>query len=136
MDAGADSLILLALRARITPGDVVVTSAGTYPTFLYFAEGVGARIIQVPYHDDSGHLSVDLDALAAAARANDASLLYIANPDNPTGQVHGRGEMARLRSSLPETTMLIIDEAVRLATRLTTHSTTPCVCPASWMTTA
>lgn len=43
IDAGADSLILLALRLCVNPGDPVVTTAGSYPTFRYFAEGVGAR---------------------------------------------------------------------------------------------
>jgi histidinol-phosphate aminotransferase len=38
-DTGADSLILLALRLTCNPGDAVVTTAGTYPSFRYFAEG-------------------------------------------------------------------------------------------------
>ena len=50
VDSGADGLIFLALRTRIVPGDTVVTSAGTYPTFGYFAQGLGANIVEVPSH--------------------------------------------------------------------------------------
>jgi histidinol-phosphate aminotransferase len=111
VDAGADSLILLTLRSRINPGDTVVTSAGTYPTFKYFAEGVGAQIVEVPYKDTPDGLSVDLGALSAAARQHDAALVYIANPDNPTGHVHTAASITELRKSLPESTTLLLDEA-------------------------
>lgn len=120
VDAGADSLICLVLRTRVTPDDSVITTAGTYPTFKYFAEGCGANVIevgnlsflvtnkfsvdlcsfrnamtcfvplQIPYKDDpeTRQISVDLAALGEAARIHDASVVYVANPDNPSGHVH------------------------------------------------
>ena len=79
VDAGADSLIFLALRVRVNVGDAVVTTAGTYPTFKYFAEGVGAQIIEVPYKTTQTGLEVDLEALSASANRSNASLVYVAN---------------------------------------------------------
>jgi histidinol-phosphate aminotransferase len=111
VDAGADSLIFLSLRVRVNVGDAVVTTAGTYPTFKYFAEGVGAQIVEVPYKEEREGLSVDLEALCAAAKKHSAALVYIANPDNPTGHVHSAESIESLRRSLPESTTLIVDEA-------------------------
>jgi hypothetical protein len=111
VDAGADSLIFLALRVRVNVGDVVVTTAGTYPTFKYFAEGVGSQIVEVPYKEEREGLRVDLDALGAAAKKHNAALVYIANPDNPTGHVHSAESLEALRRSLPDSTTLIVDEA-------------------------
>jgi histidinol-phosphate aminotransferase len=88
IDSGGDSLIFLTLRTRIVPGDTVVTSAGTYPTFNYFAQGLGANIIEVPYADDGDtSLRPDLSALVSAAHKHNAAVVYLANPDNPTGHV-------------------------------------------------
>jgi histidinol-phosphate/aromatic aminotransferase/cobyric acid decarboxylase-like protein len=111
VDAGADSLIFLALRVRVNVGDVVVTTAGTYPTFKYFAEGVGAQLVEVPYKEERKGLSVDLEALCTAATKHSAALVYIANPDNPTGHVHSAESIESLRGSLPESTTLVVDEA-------------------------
>ncbi|WP_174874389.1 aminotransferase class I/II-fold pyridoxal phosphate-dependent enzyme [Vogesella oryzae] len=111
VDAGADSLIALFLRTRVSPGDVVVCTAGSYPTFRYFAEGVGARIVEVPYAETEGVLHNDLPALARAAREHDAALLYLANPDNPTGTFHRADAIDTLQSQLPADCLLLLDEA-------------------------
>ncbi|NQD38091.1 aminotransferase class I/II-fold pyridoxal phosphate-dependent enzyme [Permianibacter sp. IMCC34836] len=110
-DAGADSLLLLALRSFCNAGDAVVTSAGTYPSFKYFAEGVGARIIEVPYHDQAGLLAPNLSTMAAEATACNAKVVYLANPDNPSGYYHDRNAIRRFREQLPIETALILDEA-------------------------
>ena len=110
-DTGADSLILLALRLSCNVGDAVVCTAGTYPTFRYFAEGVGARILEVPYQQQGDRLQTDLPRLAEVARAERAAVLYLANPDNPTGHYWGADELLSLREMLPSTTLLILDEA-------------------------
>ncbi|MCP1367038.1 histidinol-phosphate aminotransferase family protein, partial [Halomonas sp. BBD48] len=60
VDAGADSLIALALRATCEAGSPVVASAGTYPTFGYFAVGQGCTLHEVAYRDESGLLAPDL----------------------------------------------------------------------------
>lgn len=115
-DAGADSLILLALRTVCEAGDVVLTSAGTYPTFRYFAEGLGAQLVEVPYldwqlQDRSGRLQPDLDRLAELAQRQNPKLVYLANPDNPTGHVFDEAAICAFRAALPIDTLLLLDEA-------------------------
>ncbi len=111
VDAGCDSLLALALRTVAPTGTTVVASAGTYPTFGYFARGQGCRLVEVDYREDAERLAPDLDALAAAAHREGARLVYLANPDNPTGYRHEADDVARLREALPEDCWLLLDEA-------------------------
>lgn len=111
VDAGADSLILLALRLCVNPGDTVVCTAGSYPTFRYFAEGVGAQLREIPYQAHAGGLRPDWQALVEAANAEQAALLYLANPDNPTGHLWSGEVVAQLRAALNPDTLLLLDEA-------------------------
>jgi len=111
VDAGADSLIALALRTVAEPGTAVVATAGTYPTFGYFARGQGCRLVEVPYQEAPGRLAPDLEALLAAAWREQARLVYLANPDNPSGHLPAEGAVRRLREALPEDCWLLLDEA-------------------------
>lgn len=58
--SGIDELLSLFCRALAGPGETVLTSRGTYPTFAFGASGAGCRVIEVPYRDDK----LDLEALA------------------------------------------------------------------------
>lgn len=111
VDAGADSLIALALRTVAEPGTAVVATAGTYPTFGYFARGQGCRLVEVPYEEAPGRLAPDLEALADTARREQARLVYLANPDNPSGHLHDDAAVRRLREALPDDCWLLLDEA-------------------------
>ncbi|KAA0013603.1 histidinol-phosphate aminotransferase family protein [Billgrantia pellis] len=111
VDAGADSLIALALRTVATPGCAVVSASGTYPTFGYFALGQGCRLIERPYREAPGLLAPDLDVLLASAHEHQARLVYVANPDNPSGHLHSDEEIRRLRTELPADCWLLLDEA-------------------------
>lgn len=111
VDAGADSLIALALRAMCDPGATVIASAGTYPTFRYFAEGQGCVLHEVAYRDTTGILAPDLVALAEAAKTQQAQLVYVANPDNPGGHLYDDDVIGRLRHALPDDCTLLLDEA-------------------------
>lgn len=119
VDAGCDSLLALVLRATCGPGDAVITTAGTYPTFAYFAQGQGCRLIEVSYIQNDAQDSVqgapvlapDLAALARQARSSGARLVYLANPDNPSGHLHSDQDVATLRAELPDDCWLLLDEA-------------------------
>ena len=111
VDAGADSLIALALRTTCEAGETVVSTAGTYPTFGYFAQGQGCRLVETTYVEAPGVLAPDLEALAVAANQQDARLVYLANPDNPSGHLHSDSDILKLREALPDTCWLLLDEA-------------------------
>jgi histidinol-phosphate aminotransferase len=105
--SGIDDLLGLVVRALLDPGDVAVTSLGAYPTFNYHVQGYGARLHRVPYRADRN----DLPALVEAARQLDARLLFLANPDNPTGTWWPAAEVTRLLEALPDRCTLLLDEA-------------------------
>lgn len=107
VDAGIDSLLGLTIRLFVEPGTVMVTSTGAYPTVNYHANGFGARIVSVPYKNHHE----DTVALAEAAKANKAKLVYLANPDNPMGTCVSSDAIQTLISELPEDCFLMLDEA-------------------------
>lgn len=111
VDAGADSLMALTLRALCDDGSTVITSAGTYPTWSYFVRGQGCRQVEVDYASAEGYLAPDLQALAEAARGEKARVVYLANPDNPAGYLHTDADVLALRKALPEACTLVLDEA-------------------------
>ena len=105
---GIDGLLGLIVRAYVDPGQAVVTSAGAYPTFNYHVTGHGGRLEFVPYAADYRN---DPEALAAAAARTGARLLYLANPDNPTGSFLPRDAIEALVARLPAGCLLVLDEA-------------------------
>lgn len=105
---GIDGLLGVIVRAFADPGDAIVTSAGAYPTFNYHVTGYGARLVFVPYRQDCHN---DLEALVEAARRERAKLLYLANPDNPTGTFLSRAAVEQALESLPEDCLFLLDEA-------------------------
>lgn len=104
---GVDCLLGLAVRLYVDPGTPVVTSIGGYPTFDFHVVGFGGRQVKVPYREDRE----DLDGLLAAVRRENSPLVYLANPDNPMGTWWSSDDVMRFIDALPETTMLILDEA-------------------------
>jgi histidinol-phosphate aminotransferase len=104
---GLDGLLGLIARMYITPGAAVVSSLGAYPTFNFHVAGFGGRLVTVPYRDDCE----DLDALLDAVRRENAPLVYFSNPDNPMGTWREASDVERFIAALPETTMLVFDEA-------------------------
>jgi len=97
----------LVIRAFINPNDHVITTHGSYPTFNFHANGFGARLIEIPYADDQ----IDLDGLLSAAIQCQAKLIYLANPDNPSGTAYDRHTIESFVAKIPEGCLLILDEA-------------------------
>lgn len=104
---GIDGLLSLVARMYAAPGDAVVTSLGAYPTFNFHIAGVGGRLVTVPYENDKE----SLDGLLTAVAREKAPLVYLSNPDNPMGSWWDAGDISRFIEALPETTMLVLDEA-------------------------
>ncbi|MCX7287965.1 MAG: pyridoxal phosphate-dependent aminotransferase [Rhodobacterales bacterium] len=104
---GIDGLLGLICRLTLEPGAAVVTSLGAYPTFNFHVAGSGGALTRVPYRGDHE----DPEGLLDAARATGARLLYFANPDNPMGSHHPASVIEAMVANLPETTLLVLDEA-------------------------
>jgi histidinol-phosphate aminotransferase len=104
---GIDGLLNIVVRLYISAGDAVVTSLGAYPTFNFHVAASGGRLVTVPYESDRE----SLDGLLAAVGREKAPMVYLSNPDNPMGTWWEAAEIERFIAALPETTMLILDEA-------------------------
>lgn len=106
--SGIDEILSWIARSLLDAEDTVVTSLGGYPTFNYHVTGFGGRLHFVPYTKEWTN---DLTALAQAAHDKQARLVYLANPDNPTGTFFSADTLSTFIASLPEETTLVLDEA-------------------------
>ena len=104
---GIDGLLGYLVRMVVEPDEKVVTSLGAYPTFNYHVVGFGGELITVPYVDDRE----DPQALVEMARKVKPKLVYLANPDNPMGTWNSGKEISEMLDSLPQETLLVLDEA-------------------------
>lgn len=104
---GIDGLLNLVVRMYASEGTPVVTSLGAYPTFNFHVASVGARLVPVPFSNDKE----DLQGLLDAVKRENAPVVYLSNPDNPMGSWWEANEIRRFIEALPETTMLVLDEA-------------------------
>ena len=103
---GSDELIVLALRAFVDPGDEVVVAAPTFLIYELQARACGARVRVVPLKQ----YRYDLPAMKAAVTPH-TKLVFIANPDNPTGTYVTARELDAFLRGLPEETVVFMDEA-------------------------
>lgn len=104
---GSNDLLELAARAFLAPGDKAVYSAHAFAVYPLATQAVGATGISVPAIE-YGH---DLKAMAKAAVENKAKLVFVANPNNPTGTYLTAEEILAFMKSLPANILVILDEA-------------------------
>jgi histidinol-phosphate aminotransferase len=104
--AGSDELIGLLIRAYAGVGDEVLYSRHGFLMYPIGAKSVGATPVAAP----EKNLTADVDALLE--RVTDKTrLVFVANPNNPTGTYLSADEMARLHAGLPKHVVLAIDAA-------------------------
>ena len=104
--AGSDELIGLLMRAYAGPGDEVLYSRHGFLMYPIAAKSVGATPVAAPETD----LTADVDALLAAVTPR-TRIVFLANPNNPTGSYLPAAEVARLRKGLRDDILLVIDAA-------------------------
>jgi histidinol-phosphate aminotransferase len=103
---GSDEILQLLGRAYLNPGDKVVQSQYGFLVYRLVAMQCGAQLVSAPETD----YRTDVDALIEAA-GEDTKIVFLANPNNPTGTYISDSEVRRLREALPETTLLVLDAA-------------------------
>jgi histidinol-phosphate aminotransferase len=104
--AGSDELITLLLRSYAGPGDEVLYSRHGFLMYPINAQTVGATPVAAPERA----LTTDVDALLERVSER-TRIVFVANPNNPTGTYLGAAEMARLHAGLPPSVVLAIDAA-------------------------
>jgi histidinol-phosphate aminotransferase len=106
---GIQALTLSLVAALIEPGDRVVIPRPTYGLYASVCAVAGAEVIRVDSDPDT--LAFDLEALARLAREVDAKLVFVCDPNNPTGLRVGRRDWAAFVRSLPDRCLAVVDEA-------------------------
>ena len=104
---GSDELISLLIHAYCGVSDEVVMSRYGFIYYRVVAQSVGAKVIDVD-EDDSFNVSHETFLRACTPRTK---LMFIANPNNPTGFVWQAGELEALAGKLPEHVLLVVDAA-------------------------
>jgi histidinol-phosphate aminotransferase len=104
---GVQSLIATVAHAFLDPGDSVVIPSPTYGLYAQVSAAAGAQVERVPGRDHRH----DLEALGAAARSVGGRLIWLCDPNNPTGSIVEKGEWEALLDSLPERCAVVVDEA-------------------------
>jgi len=103
---GSDELLTLLGRSFAGPGDEVLFSEHGFLMYAIVAKSVGATPVEAPETD----LKADVDGLLDRVTER-TRLVYLANPNNPTGSYLSRTELERLHLSLPPRVLLVVDAA-------------------------
>ncbi|MGH1577883.1 histidinol-phosphate transaminase [Planktotalea sp.] len=104
--AGSDEIIAFLCQAYAGPGDEVIHTEHGFAMYAISARAAGATPVEVPERSRV----TDVDALLAACTER-TKLVFIANPNNPTGTMIASSELARLAANLPSQAILVLDGA-------------------------
>src|SRR4051812_41757043 len=104
--SGSEGIMSNIIRAFLCDEDEVLTTEAAFIGFQVLARSRGVRYRTVPYRD----WHYDLPALAAAINEN-TKIIYLANPNNPTGTIFTRHQFDEFYKHVPERVLIILDEA-------------------------
>jgi len=104
--AGSDELYILLAQIYLEPGDNIVQAKHAFLSYAISARACQAQVKEAEQAD----LRIDVDAMLAQVDAR-TKLVFIGNPDNPTGSWLSGEEIRRLHAGLPSNVVLVVDEA-------------------------
>jgi histidinol-phosphate aminotransferase len=103
---GSTALIDIIARTLLAPGLNAITSQRSFIVYSIVTRSAGGRLIEVPMSDDRFDLDAILDAITS-----DTRVVYIANPNNPTGTMFFADALDSFVARMPSDVMLVLDEA-------------------------
>lgn len=104
---GSDSIIPQIMRAFLLPGQTALSSEGTFVSFRLAVRSVDREYRLVPMTPQWGY---DLEAMSSAIDET-TKVIYIANPNNPTGSFIERDRLTAFLDRVPEHVLVVLDEA-------------------------
>jgi len=104
---GSNELIRLVGQAVLRPGDEVVFAWPSFVVYPMVAQITGATAVRVPLAAGEVH---DLEAMHAAITPR-TRLVFLCNPNNPTGTIYDRNAFVRFLEAVPEHVLVVVDEA-------------------------
>ena len=103
---GSDEIIIFAVRAFCSGRDEILIGDPTFLIYDIAAQVEGIKTVQVPFSDDT----YDLDAMAKKLNKK-TKLIFIANPNNPTGTYANKKAFEKFLKKIPKSCILFMDEA-------------------------
>ena len=103
---GSNEVIEFLGHAFLNPGDDVITCQYAFIVYKLLATAFGVRTIETPSPDYQQNLDATLDAITAKTR-----LIFIPNPNNPTGTLISQRDIDRFMSRIPNSIIVVFDEA-------------------------
>jgi histidinol-phosphate aminotransferase len=103
---GSNEIIDLLLRTFVQPGDEVLISKPTFLVYSLMTQAVGGLSVQVKQKSFAHDLEAMADALTERTR-----VVFLDNPNNPSGSVISRKDFETFRSRVPEDVLVVLDEA-------------------------
>jgi histidinol-phosphate aminotransferase len=107
LGCGSIEILRSAAQAFLGPGKRLLQGSPTFDALEFYARSVGAEVISLPLTHDFAH---DLENMLERM-ASPTSLVYICNPNNPTGSITPRKAVEEFIDKLPSTVFVLIDEA-------------------------
>ena len=103
---GSDEVVLMIARAYLQPGDETIMADQTFPQYKHNAEMEGATVIEVPLKNGVH----DLEAMVRRVTER-TKIIWICNPNNPTGTMNTHDEMVAMLEKVPQDVLVVLDEA-------------------------
>jgi histidinol-phosphate aminotransferase len=103
---GSNELIELVVRTFVQPGDEVISADPSFVVYKMITQAAGGTNVIVPCKD----LRHDLNAMAEHITSR-TKIMFIANPNNPTGTMNTKAEMDRFMELVPDNVIVAVDEA-------------------------
>lgn len=103
---GSNELIDIAVRTFMCPGDEAIMGQPSFAVYPLAVQAVGGKPVLVPLREHRHDLPAMLDAVTERTR-----IVFIANPNNPTGTINTKKEFDLFLERLPEGILVVVDEA-------------------------
>ncbi len=103
---GSNELLDIAARTFMKAGDEAVMGTPSFVVYAMAVQSVGGTSIQVPLAGYTHNLAAMAQAITPRTK-----MLFLANPNNPTGTYNAKDEFDRLMENIPDTVLIVVDEA-------------------------
>ncbi|MDD4178812.1 MAG: histidinol-phosphate transaminase [Candidatus Margulisbacteria bacterium] len=103
---GSDDIMQILASTYLNPGDEVIISKNTFSLYELVARIFGGRLVMVGLKDHA----LDLEAIARALTAK-TKIIFLTNPNNPTGTIFTAGQFDSFMKKIPENVLVVVDEA-------------------------
>jgi histidinol-phosphate aminotransferase len=103
---GSNELLDIAVKTYLQDGDEAVMAVPSFVVYSMAVQGVGGKPVQVPLKNYTHDLSAMADAVTPKTK-----IIFIANPNNPTGTINTKDEFEKMMEKVPDHIIVVLDEA-------------------------